>query len=165
MRERHRVVGKVIEDFARNNFNTAIAAIMELTNAASDYLRKNSSEVRMADDQLHAFDTEIAEVMVKLLAPITPHWAEELWQTELGHNDSVHHQEWPDFDPEAAKADEVELAVQINGKVKAKIMVATDADEDTIRQAALYAVAGATEGKDIKKVIVIPGRLVNVVAK
>lgn len=165
LRERHRVVGKVIEDFARNNFNTAIAAIMELTNAASDYLRKNSSEVRMADDQLHAFDTEIAEVMVKLLAPITPHWAEELWQTELGHNDSVHHQEWPDFDPEAAKADEVELAVQINGKVKAKIMVATDADEDTIRQAALYAVAGATEGKDIKKVIVIPGRLVNVVAK
>ena len=103
--------------------------------------------------------------MVKLLAPITPHWAEELWQTELGHQDSVHHQSWPDFDPEAAKADEVELAVQINGKVKARIMVATDADEDSIREAALAAIAHATEGKDIKKVIVIPGRLVNVVAK
>lgn len=165
LRERHRVVGKVIEDFARNNFNTAIAAIMELANAASDYLRKTSPEVRKADAELHAFDTEIAEVMVKLLAPIAPHWAEELWQSELGHADSVHHQDWPDFDPQAAKADEVELAVQINGKVKARIMVATDADEDSIREAALAAAASATDGKDIKKVIVIPGRLVNIVAK
>lgn len=165
LRERHRVVGKVIEDFARNNFNTAIAAIMELANAASDYLRKTSSEVRKADAELHAFDTEIAEVMVKLLAPIAPHWAEELWQSELGHTDSVHHRDWPDFDPQAAKADEVELAVQINGKVKARIMVATDADEDSIREAALSAAASATDGKDIKKVIVIPGRLVNIVAK
>lgn len=165
LRERHRVVGKVIEDFARNNFNTAIAAIMELANAASDYLRKTSPEIRKADAELHAFDVEVAEVMVKLLAPIAPHWAEELWQTELGHTDSVHHQDWPDFDPEDAKADEVELAVQINGKVKARIMVATDADEDTIREAALSAAASATDGKDIKKVIVIPGRLVNIVAK
>lgn len=165
LRERHRVVGKVIEDFARNNFNTAIAAIMELANAASDYLRKTSPEVRKADAELHAFDTEIAEVMVKLLAPIAPHWAEELWQSELGHTDSVHHQDWPDFDPQAAKADEVELAVQINGKVKARIMVATDADEDSIREVALSAAASATDGKDIKKVIVIPGRLVNIVAK
>ena len=165
LRERHRVVGKVIEDFARNNFNTAIAAIMELANAASDYLRKTSPEIRKTDTELRAFDAEVAEVMVKLLAPIAPHWAEELWQTELGHTDSVHHQDWPDFDPEAAKADEVELAVQINGKVKARIMVATDADEDTIREAALSAAASATDGKDIKKVIVIPGRLVNIVAK
>ena len=165
LRERHRVVGKVIEDFGRNNFNTAIAAIMELVNAASDYLHKTSPEVRATDEALRSFDIEIAEVLVKLLAPITPHWAEELWQTELGHSDSVHHQAWPDFDPEAAKADEVELAVQINGKVKARIMVATDADEESIRQAALEAAASATEGKDIKKVIVIPGRLVNIVAK
>lgn len=165
LRERHRVVGKVIEDFGRNNFNTAIAAIMELANAASDYLHKTSPEVRATDEALRSFDIEIAEVLVKLLAPITPHWAEELWQTELGHSDSVHHQAWPDFDSEAAKADEVELAVQINGKVKARIMVATDADEESIRQAALEAAASATEGKDIKKVIVIPGRLVNIVAK
>ena len=138
---------------------------MELANAASDYLRKTSPEIRKTDTELRAFDTEVAEVMVKLLAPIAPHWAEELWQTELGHTDSVHHQDWPDFDPEAAKADEVELAVQINAKVIARIMVATDADEDTIREAALSAAASATDGKDIKKVIVIPGRLVNIVAK
>lgn len=165
LRERHRVVGKVIEDFGRNNFNTAIAAIMELANATSDYLRMTSPEVRLQDADLHAFDIEVAEVIVKLLAPITPHWAEELWQTELGHTDSVHYQAWPDFDPEAAKASEVELAVQVNGKVKAKIMVATDAQEDAIREEALAAVASAVDGKDIKKVIVIPGRLVNIVAK
>lgn len=165
LRERHRVVGKVIDDFARNNFNTAIAAIMELVNATGDYLRKNSAEDRAANAELAAFDREIAEVIVKLLAPMAPHWAEELWQDVLDNETSVHKEAWPEFDPNAAKASEVELAVQVNGKVKAKITVASDAAEDTIRETALEAIAGATAGKDIKKVIVIPGRLVNVVAK
>ena len=165
LRERHRVVGKVIDDFARNNFNTAIAAIMELVNATGDYLRKNSAEDRAANAELVAFDKEIAEVIVKLLAPMTPHWAEELWQDVLGNETSVHKEAWPEFDPNAAKASEVELAVQVNGKVKAKITVAADAAEDAIRETALEAIADATAGKDIKKVIVIPGRLVNVVAK
>ena len=165
LRERHRVVGKVIDDFARNNFNTAIAAIMELVNATGDYLRKNSVEDRAANAELVAFDKEIAEVIVKLLAPMAPHWAEELWQDVLDNETSVHKEAWPEFDPNAAKASEVELAVQVNGKVKAKITVASDAAEDAIRETALEAIADATAGKDIKKVIVIPGRLVNVVAK
>lgn len=165
LRERHRVVGKVIDDFARNNFNTAIAAIMELVNATGDYLRKNSAEDRAVNAELAAFDKEVAEVIVKLLAPIAPHWAEELWQDVLGNEASVHKEAWPEFDPNAAKASEVELAVQVNGKVKAKITVAADAAEDAIRETALEAIADATAGKDIKKVIVIPGRLVNVVAK
>lgn len=165
LRERHRVVGKVIDDFARNNFNTAIAAIMELVNATGDYLRKNSAEDRAANAELAAFDREIAEVIVKLLAPMAPHWAEELWQDVLDNETSVHKEAWPEFDPNAAKASEVELAVQVNGKVKAKITVASDAAEDAIRETALEAIADATVGKDIKKVIVIPGRLVNVVAK
>lgn len=165
LRERHRVVGKVIDDFARNNFNTAIAAIMELVNATGDYLRKNSAEDRAANAELIAFDKEIAEVIVKLLAPMAPHWAEELWQDVLDNETSVHKEAWPEFDPNAAKASEVELAVQVNGKVKAKITVASDAAEDAIRETALEAIADATAGKDIKKVIVIPGRLVNVVAK
>lgn len=165
LRERHRVVGKVIDDFARNNFNTAIAAIMELVNATGDYLRKNSAEDRAANAELAAFDKEIAEVIVKLLAPMAPHWAEELWQDVLDNETSVHKEAWPEFDPNAAKASEVELAVQVNGKVKAKITVAADAAEDAIRETALEAIADATAGKDIKKVIVIPGRLVNVVAK
>lgn len=165
LRERHRVVGKVIDDFARNNFNTALAAIMELVNATGDYLRKNSAEDRAANAELVAFDREIAEVIVKLLAPMAPHWAEELWQDVLDNETSVHKEAWPEFDPNAAKASEVELAVQVNGKVKAKITVASDAAEDAIRETALEAIADATAGKDIKKVIVIPGRLVNVVAK
>ena len=165
LRERHRVVGKVIDDFARNNFNTAIAAIMELVNATGDYLRKNSAEDRAANVELAAFDKEVAEVIVKLLAPMAPHWAEELWQDVLGNETSVHKEAWPEFDPNAAMASEVELAVQVNGKVKAKITVAADAAEDAIRETALEAIADATAGKDIKKVIVIPGRLVNVVAK
>ena len=165
LRERHRVVGKVIDDFARSNFNTAIAAIMELVNATGDYLRKNSAEDRAANAELVAFDKEIAEVIVKLLAPMAPHWAEELWQDVLDNETSVHKEAWPEFDPNAAKASEVELAVQVNGKVKAKITVASDAAEDAIRETALEAIADATAGKDIKKVIVIPGRLVNVVAK
>ena len=165
LRERHRVVGKVIDDFARNNFNTAIAAIMELVNATGDYLRKNSAEDRAANAELVAFDKEIAEVIVKLLAPMAPHWAEELWQDVLDNETSVHKEAWPEFDPNAAKASEVELAVQVNGKVKAKITVASDAAEDAIRETALESIADATAGKDVKKVIVIPGRLVNVVAK
>ena len=165
LRERHRVVGKVIDDFARNNFNTAIAAIMELVNATGDYLRSNSAETRAANTELSAFDKEVAGVIVKLLAPMAPHWAEELWQDVLGNEGSVHKQAWPEFDPNAAKSAEVELAVQVNGKVKAKITVAADAAEEAVREAALEAVASATDGKDIKKVIVIPGRLVNVVAK
>ncbi len=165
LRERHRVVGKVIDDFARNNFNTAIAAIMELVNATGDYLRRNSAENRAADAELAAFDREVAGVIVKLLAPMAPHWAEELWQDVLGNEGSVHKEAWPEFDPSAAKSAEEELAVQVNGKVKAKITVAADASEEAVREAALGAIASVTESKDIKKVIVIPGRLVNVVAK
>ncbi len=164
-RERHRVVGKVADDFDRNNFNTAIAAIMELCNAAGDYLRKVSPEARAECEHLRALDADVAQVIVELLAPIAPHWAEELWHAVLGHSDSVHVQPWPEFDPEQAKADEVELAVQVNGKVKARIMVAADAAEEDVRAAGLAAAAAATEGKDVKKVVVVPGRLVNIVAK
>lgn len=165
LRERHRVVGKVIDDFGRNNFNTAIAAIMELVNAAGEYLRKNAPADRAADDGLSALDAEVAEVIVSLLAPIVPHWAEELWTTVLGRDGSIHDKAWPDFDPEKAKSQEVELAVQVNGKVKAKIMVAADEEEQAVRETALSAVSQAIDGKDVKKVIVIPGRLVNIVAK
>ena len=165
LRERHRVVGKVVDDFDRNNFNTAIAAIMELCNATSEYLRTVPLAARRSCDHAQAFDIDLAETIVKLLAPIAPHWAEELWQGVLGHGDSVHVQPWPEFDPEQAKADEVELAVQVNGKVKARITVAADAAEDDVRAAGLAAVEAVLAGKDVKKVVVVPGRLVNIVAK
>lgn len=164
-RERHRLVGKVVEDIERNNFNTAIAAIMELSNAVGNYLRAASAEERAQDAELAAFDRELADVLVELMAPFTPHWAEELWHTPLGHDTSVHEQPWPEFDLALAAADEVELAVQINGKVKTRIMVAADAAEEAIRETALEAVSKATEGKNVVKVIVIPNRLVNIVVK
>lgn len=164
-RERHRLVGKVVEDIERNNFNTAIAAIMELSNAVGNYLRAASAEERAQDAELAAFDRELADVLVELMAPFTPHWSEELWHTPLGHDTSVHEQPWPEFDLALAAADEVELAVQINGKVKTRITVAADAAEEAIRETALEAVSKATEGKNVVKVIVIPDRLVNIVAK
>lgn len=164
-RERHRLVGKVVEDVERNNFNTAIAAIMELTNAVGNYLRAASAEERAQDAELAAFDRELADVLVELMAPFTPHWSEELWHTPLGHDTSVHEQPWPEFDLALAAADEVELAVQINGKVKTRITVAADAAEEAIRETALEAVSKATEGKNVVKVIVIPDRLVNIVVK
>ena len=165
VRERHRVCGKVVEDFDRNNFNTAIAAIMELANATGDFLHAASAEERAANADLKALSADIAEVLVKLLSPICPHWSEELWHTVLGHEGSVHVEPWPEFDPEKAKADEVELAVQVNGKVKAKITVAADAAEEDVKAQALEAVSQAIEGKDVKKVVVVKGRLVNIVAK
>lgn len=164
-RERHRLVGKVVEDIERNNFNTAIAAIMELSNAVGNYLRAASAEERAQDAELAAFDRELADVLVELMASFTPHWSEELWHTPLGHDTSVHEQPWPEFDLALAAADEVELAVQINGKVKTRITVAADAAEEAIRETALEAVSKATEGKNVVKVIVIPDRLVNIVVK
>lgn len=164
-RERHRLVGKVVEDVERNNFNTAIAAIMELSNAVGNYLRAASAEERAQDAELAAFDRELADVLVELMAPFTPHWSEELWHTPLGYDTSVHEQPWPEFDLALAAADEVELAVQINGKVKTRITVAADVAEEAIRETALEAVSKATEGKNVVKVIVIPDRLVNIVVK
>lgn len=165
VRERHRVVGKVTDDIERSNFNTAIAAVMELSNAIADYLRKCSPASREASDFSREFDREVAAVYVQLLAPIAPHWAEELWHKALGNTTFVHEQSWPTFDPEKAKADTVELAVQLNGKIKAKIVVAADAANDAIEAEALSAIAADLDGKDVKKVVVVPGRLVNVVAK
>ena len=163
LRERHRVVQKVAADFARDNFNTAISAIMELTNAASDYLHACSADVRTANAQEQAFATEVASVLVRLITPICPHMADELWHGALNNNSFVQAQSWPEFDAELAKADEVELAVQVNGKVKARITVPANLEKAEIEKLALSAAQGAIDGKSVKKVIVVPSRLVNIV--
>ena len=164
-RERHRVAGKVTADIERNNFNTALAAVMELANVTAAFLRVKPADHRVNCATGGPLCADVADTIVKLMAPIAPHWAEEMWHDALGHEDSVHEQPWPTFDPELAKADEVELAVQLNGKVKTKVSVAADADEDAIKQTALEAASRALEGLDVKKVIVVKGRLVNIVAK
>lgn len=165
VRERHRVVGKVSDDFERNNFNTAISAIMELVNATNDYLRLASPEMRASKAEWKEFDAELAQVIVQLLAPMAPHFSEELWQQTLAFPGSVHLSSWPSFDPKKAQAAEVELAVQINGKIKGRIIVDLDADEEFIKQAALSELEQALEGKNVVKIIVIPQRLINIVVK
>ena len=164
IRERHRVVEKVSADIERNNFNTAIAAIMELSNAAGEYLRAFSPEDRAACEDHRALDAEVAEVLVKLVAPFTPHLADELWREALGREGFVYDQPWPAYDPDQARADEVELAVQICGKIKGRVTVAADAPEPEVLAAAREAVAAALDGKTVKKEVYVPGRLVNIVA-
>ena len=163
-RERHRVVGKVTADIERNNFNTALAAVMELANVAGAFLRLKPADHRVNCETGGPLCRDVAETIVKIMAPIAPHWSEELWHTVLDHEGSVHDEAWPEFDPELAKADEVELAIQINGKVKGRITVAADAEEEAIKQAALAEIDAQIAGKTVRKVIVVKGRLVNVVA-
>ena len=163
LRERHRVVAKVEEDFGRNQFNTAISAIMELVNTAGSYLRLVSLDARRADAALAEQDREVAETIVKLLAPIAPHWAEELWHEVLGEEGSVCLAAWPGFDEALIQEDEVERAVMIKGKVRAKITTPADASEEEVVKAALEAVADKIEGLTVRKTIVA-GNVVNVVA-
>lgn len=164
-RERHRVVGKVTDDIERNNFNTALAAIMELTNATAAFLRLRPAEHRTQCETGGPLCRDVAETLVKLMAPIAPHFADELWQTALGGEGSVHTQPWPEYDPSLAVADTVEIAVQLNGKVKTRIEVPANADEAAMVEAGKAAISNALEGKSIVKEIAVPGRLVNIVAK
>mgnify|MGYP003290843408 CR=1 FL=1 len=106
------------------------------------------------------------ESFIKILAPFAPHFAEEQWNLLTGYY-SVFNEAWPVFDPSALVKDEIEIAIQVNGKIKNRINVASDLDEEGIKSAALAdeAIVQATEGKTIVKVIVIKGRLVNIVVK
>ena len=150
---------KCTTDFDRGQFNTAISAVMEITNAASKYVNEVALDKR--NPQL-CF--AVAHAIVTMLAPICPHWAEELWHKALDQEGSVYNAAWPEFDAEAAKADEVEIAVQIKGKVRARITVSASASDEEVGALAREAVSEQLAGKEIKKVIVIKGRLVNIVA-
>ncbi len=146
-------------EFDKGQFNTAISAVMELVNAASAYINEVPAESRDA-----ALCYKVANDVVAMLAPIIPHWAEELSHKALGKDTPVYHQPWPEFDPEQAKSNTVEIAVQLKGKVRARIEVAADASEEELTAAATEAIADQIEGKEIRKVIVVKGRLVNIVA-
>ena len=146
-------------EFDKGQFNTAISAVMELVNAASAYINEVPAESRDT-----ALCYKVANDVVAMLAPIIPHWAEELSHEALGKNIPVYHQPWPEFDPEQAKSNTVEIAVQLKGKVRARIEVSADASEEELTTAATEAIADQLEGKEIRKVIVVKGRLVNIVA-
>lgn len=146
-------------EFDKGQFNTAISAVMELVNAASAYINDVPAEARDA-----ALCYKVANDVVSMLAPIIPHWAEELSHEALGKDTPVYHQPWPEFDPEQAKSNTVEIAVQLKGKVRARIEVSADASEEELTAAATEAIADQLVGKEIRKVIVVKGRLVNIVA-
>jgi leucyl-tRNA synthetase len=156
-RQVHRTIKKVTEDIdGRFHFNTAIAAVMELVNAIYAFDGKDSQPAVLR---------EALEATVRLLAPFVPHLCEELWQT-LGHEGGLEAAGWPVWEEAALIEDEKTLVVQVNGKVRGKVTVPADATDEEIRQAALSDanVARFIEDKQVRKVIVVPGRLVNVVA-
>ncbi|MCL2807598.1 MAG: leucine--tRNA ligase [Coriobacteriia bacterium] len=158
-RDIHRVIGKAKDDIERFNLNTAIAAIMELLNSVSAYI-KLPRELRNEELCRRA-----AEALTLLLAPMAPHIAEELWCVVLQNErkGSVHAQAWPAHDPSQAQATMVELAVQVNGKVRARITVAQDANEAEVRTEAQAAVATLLDNAEPRKIIVVGGKLVNIV--
>ena len=147
----HKTIQGVTQDLERMAFNTSIAKMMEFTN----YFLKCDVRPRAA-----------METLVLLLAPLAPHLAEELWQL-LGHETSLAHEPWPTFDPEAVREDTVEVPVQVNGKLRARITVPAEANKEAMEQAARAdeRIAELLRGKNVVKVIVVPGRMVNFVVK
>ena len=156
-RSTHDTIAKVSDDIGRRyTFNTAIAAVMELANALSRF--------RPQGDQGRAVMQEGLETLVLLLAPIVPHITHVLWHA-LGHREAVIDAPWPRPDESARRSDSQELVVQVNGKLRGRIEVAADADRETVEAAAMTEsnVQRFIAGKTVKKVIVVPGKLVNIV--
>ncbi|HVF67799.1 MAG TPA: leucine--tRNA ligase [Pyrinomonadaceae bacterium] len=162
--ETHRAIERVTNDFEGLRYNTAVAALMELSNAFGDF--KASPDAASPSDSFAA--REALESLVLMLAPFAPHFAEEVWEA-LGHEGGMlmSGARWPAFDEALARKDEVEIAVQVNGKLRARVRVAASATEDETREAALSdeRVRAWTEGKQVVKTVVVPGRLVNVVVR
>ncbi len=159
-RERHRTIAKCTDDFDRMQFNTAISAVMELVNAAMAYLNAVPADQRDA-----ALCQMVACDIVSTLAPICPFWADELWHEALHLEGNAYTAPWPEFDLEEAKCDEVEIAVQVLGKMRAHVMVASDATPEQMQAAAESATEKWIAGKTVVKAICVPGKLVNLVVK
>lgn len=147
----HRTIKAVTEDVERMEFNTAIARMMEFVNF---FLKQ---EVR---------PKKAMETFVLLLSPFAPHICEELWQL-LGHNQTLAYEPWPEYDPELVRERQIEVPIQINGKLRGRIVVPPDTDQETLAKLARAEprIASLLEGKEIVKTIVVPGRLVNFVVK
>jgi leucyl-tRNA synthetase len=156
-RKVHQTLAQVTRDFEAFSFNTIVAAMMELLNEMS------AARARGAE-RTPAWG-EAREIYLKMLAPVAPHIAEEIWRL-LGHRESIHLQRWPEIDEAAARDEVITLIVQVNGRVRDRLEVPADIGEEEARERAL-ASDGAlqfTAGHTIRKVIVVPGRLVNIVA-
>ena len=157
--ELHSALSRINKDYERQQFNTVIAACMELTNMLD---RQHWDQLGKAGETVLA---EALSIIVRVLAPIVPHVCHRLWQI-TGAEQSVIDAPWPQLDETALVQDEITLVVQINGKLRGKISVASDASQEQIEQAAQAdeKVMSYLQGKAVRKVIVVPGRLVNIVA-
>ncbi|HEX2843960.1 MAG TPA: leucine--tRNA ligase, partial [Candidatus Limnocylindria bacterium] len=155
-RAAHGTIDAVTEDYETLQFNTAISRLMELTNALV-----RARETGLADSPAYA---EAVDLLLVLMAPVTPHIAEELW-ARRGHEYSVHTQAWPPADPELAAAETIELPVQVDGKLRDRLVVTPDTPAEEIERMALASehVQRYLAGREPMRVIQIPGRLVNVV--
>jgi len=156
-RKTHQTIAKVSDDIGRRyTFNTAIAATMELLNAVNRF--------EDATTQGRAVVGEALEAVVLLLSPMVPHICHALWHV-LGHETALVDVRWPAFDESALQQDMIEIVVQVNGKLRGRIRVATDTAKDAVAELALADenVQRYIAGKDVRKTIVVPGRLVNVV--
>ena len=156
-RKIHKTIIKVNDDIGRRyTFNTAIAAVMELINT----LTQSQDD----SDNGQAILREGLESTVLILSPIVPHITDVIWR-DFGHEEQIINALWPDVDESALVQEKIQLIVQINGKLRARIKVPADADQGTIKAMALAEekVLRFTEGKSIKKVIIVPGKLVNIV--
>ena len=157
-RKLHQTIRRVTNDIARFHFNTAISAMMELVNAMTEIGEQ------AAQPDLRTTYSEACEHLTKLLAPFTPHLAEELWH-RLGNQDSVHLATWPDWNQEAAREDEITVVVQVNGKLRDRLTVLPGVSEEKLRADALASprVEPFLQGKTVRQVVVVPGKLVNIV--
>ena len=156
-RKTHQSIAKISDDIGRRyTFNTAVAASMELVNAVTRF--EDDSDAGRAVVQ------EALEAVVLMLSPMAPHICHELWSV-LGHDGAMIDERWPEVDESALEADLVEIVVQVNGKLRGRVSVAAGADKETIGKEALADpnVQRFVEGKEIRKTIVVPGRLVNIV--
>ena len=156
LRKSHQVIRKVTEDMESLSFNTAVAAIMELRNAIVESHREENVSLKSWNESVDS--------LLLMMAPIAPHLSEELWERR-GYSYSIHEQSWPTWDPELAKEETVTLIVQVNGKVRDRIDVPADSDDELLRETALASdkIKSWLNGKKPRKVIVVRGKLVNIV--
>jgi leucyl-tRNA synthetase len=163
-RKTHQTIAKITSDFEQLHLNTSVAALMELFNQLSEF---NADPATASEADVFAV-REALEALVVMLTPFSPHIAEEMWEG-LGHAGGLLHEgpRWPVADPELARREELEIPIQVNGKLRSRVIAAPDVSEEELRASALAdeRVRALTDGHEVVKVIVVPRRLVNVVIR